>query len=124
MVGDDEVDAEALRGFRRGEGADAHVDADDEANAGDCGAFDHVVAEIVAFANAVGHVKIGSASAEFDGSFQDDDRHGAIDVVIAVDEDGFFGLDSCVEAVDGGAQAQHILGCVQMIERREEEASC
>ena len=32
-------------------------------------------------------------------------------------------LDGGVEAVDGGAQAEHFFGCVQMIERREEEAS-
>ncbi len=124
MVGDDQVDAEALRGFGGGEGADAHVDADDEANACGCGAFDHIVAQIVAFANAVRHVKIGGASAEFDCRFQDDDRHGAIDVVVAVDEDGFFSFDGGVDAVDGGAKAEHFFGCVQMIERREQEASC
>lgn len=112
MIGDDQVDAQTLRGFRRGEGADAHVDADDEANAGGCGAFDDIVAQVVAFANAVGHVKIGSASAEFDGSLQNDDGHGSIYVVVAVDEDGLFAFDGGVEAVDGGAQAEHFFGCV------------
>ena len=33
MVGNDQVDAQALRGFGGREGADAHVDADDQSNA-------------------------------------------------------------------------------------------
>ena len=122
MVGDDEIDAEAMRGFRGGEGANAHIDADDEANAGGGGALDHVVAHIVAFANAVRDVEVGSASAEFDGRFQNDDGHGAVDVVIAVDQDGIFAFDGCIEAIDGAAQAGHVLGRVQMIKRRSEKA--
>ena len=67
MIGDDEIDAEAPRGLRRGKGANAHVDADDEANACGCGAFDYIVAQVVALANAMRDVEVGGAAAEFDG---------------------------------------------------------
>ena len=114
MVGDDQIDAQALRRFRGREGADAHVDADDQANAGGGGALDHVVAHVVAFANAVRHVEVGRAAAEFDRGLQNDDRHGAVDVVVAVDQNRLFAFDGGVDAVDGGAQARHPLGGVQM----------
>ena len=44
MVGNDEIDAEAMRSFGGSEGADAHVHTDDESNAGGRGALDHIVA--------------------------------------------------------------------------------
>ena len=122
MVGDDQIDAEALRRLGRREGADAHVDADDQANAGRGGALDHIVAHVVAFANAVRHVEVGRASAEFDRGLQNDDRHGAVDVVVAVDEDRLFAFDGGVDAIDGGAQAGHLFGRVEMRERRREKA--
>ena len=117
MVGNDEIDAQALRGFGGSEGADAHVDADDEANAGGGGALDHIVAHVVAFANAMRDVEVGGAAAEFDGGFQNDDGHGAVDVVVAVDENGIFAFDGGVDAIDGGAQTGHLLGCVKMGDR-------
>src|SRR5579872_4113463 len=106
-----------MRGLGGGEGADAHIDADDEANACLGRALDYVVAHVVAFANAVRNVEIGGASAEFDGGFQDDDRHGAVYVVVAVDEHRLFAFDGGFNSVDGGAEARHLLGCVEVIER-------
>src|SRR4029077_15477259 len=93
MVGNDQVDAEAFRGLRGRERADAHIDADDQANSCDRGSFDDVVAHVGAFANAVGNVEVGGASAEFNRSFQNDDRHGAVDVIVAVNENRFFAFD-------------------------------
>src|ERR1700688_1308568 len=92
MVGYDQVDSEALRGFRGSEGADAHVDADDEANARRGAALDDIVAHVVAFTNAMRYVEVGGASAEFDRRLQNDDRHGAVDVVVSVNEDRLFAL--------------------------------
>ena len=104
------------------EGADAHVDAEDQANARCCGALDHVIAHVVAFANAVRHVEVGGAAAEFNCGLQDNDRHGAVHVVVAVDEDGLFALDRGIDAVNSGAQAGHALGSVQMRKGRRKIA--
>ena len=121
MVGDDQVDAEASRGFSGGEGADAHVNADDQANAGRGGALDHVVPHVIAFANAVRHMEVGRAAAEFDRSLQDDDRHGSVDVIVAVNENLFFAFDGGVDAIDGCAQTRHKIGVVKMGERWRKE---
>ncbi len=99
-----------------GEGADAHIDADDETDTGGGGALDHIIAHVVAFANAVRNVEIGSASAEFNGRLQDDDGHRSVDVVVSIDKHWFFALDGGIDAVDGGAKAGHLFGRVQMIE--------
>src|ERR1700686_3941262 len=107
MVGYDQVDSEALRGFRGREGADAHVDADDEANARRGGALDDIVAHVVAFTNAMRHGEVGRAPAEFDRRLQNDERHGAIDVVIAVNEDRLYALNGGINAIDGCAEAGH-----------------
>src|SRR5580700_3203129 len=107
MVGDDQVDAETLRSFRGSEGADAHVHADDQANARGGSALDYIVAHIVALANAVRHVKVGGASAEFNRSLQDDDGHGAVHVVVAVDEDGLLAFDGGGDAIDSCWQTHH-----------------
>ena len=53
MVRDDQIHAQALRGFSGREGTNAHVHADDQANARSGGALDHIIAQIVAFADAM-----------------------------------------------------------------------
>ena len=121
MIGHDEVYAKALRGFGRSEGANAHVDADDQSNSGRRGALDHIVAQIVAFTNAVRDMKVGGAAAEFDRGLQNDDCHRAIHVVVAVDQHGLFPFDGRVQAVDGGAQASHLFGRIKVIDRGSKE---
>ena len=121
MISDDEIHAQAVRRFRRREGADAHIDADDQANAGRSRAFDHIVAQIIAFPNAVRDVEIGRAAAEFDRRLQNDHGHGAVDVVVAVNQNLLFAFDSRVDAVDGGAKAGHEFRRVQMGQRRREK---
>ncbi len=122
VIGDDQVHAQALRCFRRGKGANAHVHADDQPDAGGRGALDDVVAHVVAVANAVRDMEVGGAAAEFDGSLQDDDGGGAVHVVVAVDEDGFFALDGGIEPVDRRLHAAHQIGRVKMSERGREKA--
>ena len=57
MIGDDEVEAEAL-GFGRGsEGADAGVDGDDQAHTFGGGVSEAGLAQAVAFAEAMGDVE-------------------------------------------------------------------
>ena len=57
MVGDDEIEAEAARGFSFSEGAHAGVDGDDDADAFGVGRFKHAGLHAVAVAEAMGNVK-------------------------------------------------------------------
>jgi hypothetical protein len=84
-------------------------------NASRGGALNHIVTQIVALADTVWDVKVGRTAAKFDGGFQNDDGHRSINIVIAIDEDGFFAFNGRVDAVDGGAQARHLFRGVQMI---------
>ncbi len=76
------------------------------------GALDHVVAHVVAFANAMRHMEVGRATAKFDRSFQNDHGHGSVDVIIAIDQDRLFALDGRIEAIDGASEAGHLFGGV------------
>ena len=117
MVRHDEIDAETLRGFRRAKGANAHINADDEANACGRGALDDIVTHVIAFADAMWNVEVGGASAEFNRCFEDDYCHRAIDVVVAVDQHRLFALDGGIKTIDSGPQAAHPLGGVEVIKR-------
>ena len=57
VIGDDEVEAEAARGFSFSEGAHAGVDGDDDANAVGVGRFKHARLHAVAVAEAMRDVK-------------------------------------------------------------------
>ena len=124
MVGHDEINAESLRRFGRRECANAHVNADDQANAGRGRAFDHVIAHVVALANTVGDVEVRRSATELDRSLQDDDRHGAVDVVVAIDQDGFFAFNGGIETIDSGAQAGHLFWRVKMGNGRHQKMLC
>ena len=122
MVGDDEIHANAFGCVGGGEGANAGVDGDDQANPGFGGALDHVVLHAVALFDPVRDVELRGAAAEFDHGFQDDDGGGAVDVVVAVDEDVFFLGDGGLQALDGGLHAEHQVRRMQMRELRREKA--
>ena len=107
MVCNNQVDAQAAGGFRGGESADAGIDADDEMNSLGRGPLDHIAAQIVALFDAMRNMEIGSAPTKFYRRLQNHDGGGAIDVVIAVDEDAFFALDGSIKAVDGSSHTVH-----------------
>ncbi len=121
VVGDDEVEAAPRRGFGCGKSANAGIDADDEANAAIGGLLDHLVAHAVAFADAVRDVVLDLAAAELERGLQDDDGRGAVDVVVAIDEDGFAAFDGSLQALDGRAQTGHQVGRVEILQGRGEE---
>ena len=127
VVGDDEVEAEGFGLVGGGEGADAGVDADDEADAGGCGVGEDSGLHAVAFADAVGDV-VGDAGGSvfggyaLDGGLEEDGGGGAVDVVVAVDEDGLGGGYGLLDAGDGGAHAEHEERVVEVFEGGVEEA--
>jgi hypothetical protein len=52
------------------------------------------------------------AGEHFDGRLEQHDGGGAVDVVVAVEQDGFAAGDGQFEAVDGGGHAEHQEGIV------------
>jgi len=78
----------------------------------------------VALAEAVGNVKAGFAAEHLDGGFEKDDGGGAVDVVVAVEEDGFFVADGALKAFDGGGHAEHEKGIVEVSDFWIQECVC
>ncbi len=76
--------------------------------------LDDVVAHVVAVANAVRNMEFRRAAAEFDGSLEDYDCGGAIDIVVAVDEDRLLVLDGGFDPVNGCLHAGHEVRRVQV----------
>ena len=107
VIGDDEVEAEAARGFSFSEGAHAGVDGDDDADAFGVGGFEHARLHAVAVAQAMRDVKADFTAEHFDGGFEKDDSDGAVDVVVAIEEDGLARGDGAFETVDGSGHAEH-----------------
>ena len=121
MVGDDEVEAEPLRGFSFGEGAHAGVDCDDEPNALGMGDLKHSGLQAVAFAKAMRDVEANLAAEQFNCGFQQHDGGGSVHVVVAIEQDGFLARDGRFDAFHGGLHAEHQQGIVQMRDFRIEE---
>jgi len=122
VVGDDKVEAERLGGAGGGEGTDAGVDADNEADAFGGGGFEDLVAHAVAFFEAVRDVEADFASQHFNRRFEEDGGGGAVYVVVAVYKDGLVVLDRLLHAGDGGLHAAHQVGVVEVVELRVEES--
>ena len=116
MIGDDEVQVEARGFIGGGEGANAGVHADDEAHAFSGGAGEHLGLHAVAVAETMGDVVAGGAAENLDGGFEQDNRGGAVDVIVAVDEDRLARRDGLLDARDGGGHAVQSVGVEQVVE--------
>ena len=64
----------------------------------------------------------GFAAGHFDCLFKDYDRGGAVDIVIAVDQDLLAARDGLAQPRDGFRHAAQFVGRVQVGKRRMEEA--
>ena len=130
VVGDDEVEGRGLwLHRRRSEGADAGVDTDDETDARGCGEAEDVRLHAIAFADAMGDVvgDLGGTAGRrdaLDGGLEEDGGGGAVDVVVAVDEDGLAGVDGLLDAGDGFTHAEEKEGVVEGVEGGGEEGGC
>ena len=77
------------------------------------GGFEAGLGHAVAFADAVRDVvaDVGGDAEHggdaLDGGLQEHGGDGAVDVVVAVDEDGFGGEEGSADAVDGFVHAEH-----------------
>ncbi len=121
VVGDDEVEVEARGFIRGGEGADAGVHTDDEAHVLGRGAGEHLGLHAIAVAQAMRDVIADGATEDFDGRLEQDDRSGAVDVVVAVDEDRLARGDGLLDARDRCCHAVQGVGIEQVIERGMKE---
>ena len=50
---------------------------------------------------------VSGADEHFDSGFEEDHGGGSVDVVIAIEEDGFASGYGALEALDGGGHAEH-----------------
>ena len=107
MVGDDQVHSRAPRSFGGGEGADASVHADDQPHAVGRGALDHLVAHAIAFADAMRHVKVSRPTAQLDGRLQNDDRRGAVHVVVAINQNLLLALQRRFQSIESAFHPAH-----------------
>ena len=122
VIGDDEIEPEGFGGLGGGKGADAGIDADDETHAlRGCG-FEHLIAHTVAFAETMRDVKTDFAAEHFNGCFEQNGGGGAIDVIVAVDQDRLSALYGLLNARNGGGHAEHAVGIEEMIQLRLQEA--
>ncbi len=133
VVGDDEVEAEGLGVLGFGESAHSGIHTDDEADAGGGGIGKNVLLDAVAFAEAVRDVIAGVGGLVFWGNasvrseprvLEENGGNGAVDVVVAVDEDRFGVGKGGLNAGDGGVHAEHEAGIVQMVEGGGEIFGC
>ena len=107
VIGDDEIDAPAVRCFASRECPNTGVHADDDANAAVGRLLDHLIAHPVAFTDAMRHVVLRLSPAEFDGGLENHDCGSAVHVVVAIDQDGFAALDRCAQSLHRDAEAGH-----------------
>jgi hypothetical protein len=114
VVGDDEVEAEAARGFSFRECAHASVDGDDNAHTFGVSCFKDAGLHSVAIAQAMRNVKAHISAEHLDGGFKQDNGNGAVDVVIAVEENGLARGDGALDALDGGGHSEHEKGIVEV----------
>ena len=122
MIGHDQVDAHPLCSLCGSEGANAGIDADDQAHT--CGgrSLNHVVFHAVAVFDPVRNMKLNDASADLDRRFQNDDRRCAVDVVVTVNQDGFFALDGSADSFDCRTHAEHGIRRMKISQSRMQKA--
>ena len=121
VVGDDEVEAEALRGFCFGKGAHSGVDSDDETNTLGIGGFEYGGLQSVALAQSMGHMEANLAAEQFNCGLKQDDGGGAVHVIVTVEQDGFLARDGCFDALHGRLHAEHKERIVELCNFRIEE---
>lgn len=121
VIGDDEIDAEALCFLCRGKGADAGVDADDEADAFGCGAREDFGLHTIAVAQAMRNMEANRAAEHFNCGLKQHDRSSTVDVVVPVDEDWLMFCDCDLDTSNCFAHAEHGVGIGQVIDSGLEE---
>src|SRR5439155_11015971 len=120
--GDDYVDTQLISAPHHFGGADTGIHADDQLDALRGGSLHYLRPHAVTIFEAVRNVIAGSAPGQFDGLGEEHHRGGAIDVVIAVDENLLLtadGFPETRESLRHAAQKQRVM---QIVERGMEES--
>ncbi len=105
MVGDDDVDAQASGMLDHMIRADAGIDAHNQPYAERGGLFHRVVLHAVTVANPVRDVAGGDAARQVQHFFEHDQRAGAVHIVVAIKQNGFFLFEGAGEARGRGRHA-------------------
>ncbi len=118
VIGNDQIDAALLGNLHLIDRGNAAVYGDDDFRAAvddfreDCGV------QAVPFVDAVGDVPVDLAAEDSDGVPEDGGGGDAVDVVIAVNDDFFFGVNRAGDALGRLAQVGDAIGIVQTLEAR------
>ncbi len=101
VIGDDEVESQAARGFGLGHSAHSRVDGNDEARAASICSFENRRLQAVSLAQTMRNMEIDRAAQHLDGGLEQDDGGGAVHVVIAVEQHRLAPRDCLFDAGDG-----------------------
>ena len=121
MVGDDAIEAQLPRPLHDSKRADAGVHANEHGESLGARPFDDFRAHAVAVPHAMRNVMVRLCADELQGSVEDDDGHGAVDVVVTVDENLFPLLDGLQNAADRCVHREHTKRIVEMIQAGREK---
>jgi hypothetical protein len=72
----------------------------------------------------MGDVKADFSTEHFDGSFEQDYSDSAVNVIVAVEKNGFSRGDGAFEALDGNGHPEHEEGIVEVRGLWVEEGEC
>ncbi len=114
VIRNDEVEAKTARGFRFSESAHAGVDGDDDADAFGVGRFEDARLHAIAVTESMRDVKADVTAEHFDGCLEKNDSDSAVNIVVAIEEDGLMRGDGAFESIDGGGHAEHEKWIVEM----------
>ena len=124
MVGDDDVDAALDRAPHRVHAGNAAVDRDDQLHIPlSQNAFQHFQLQAVAVDQAVRNDmrRVGADRAK--NRLQENDGSDAVDVIVAVDEDGLTVAHRSLDTVAGGGHTVNPGWIVQILSSRRDKAA-
>ena len=124
MVGNNQVQPQAARGFGLGKGSHAGVHGNHQPNALRVSLFQHARLQPVPLAQPVRHMEARIPAQHLDSRLQQHDGGGAVHVVIAIEQHRLARGDSLLQPLHGGLHAQHQKGIVQVRNFRIKKSEC
>src|SRR5829696_4460118 len=115
VIGDDHVETMIARPVEWFVSANATVDTDDEFVAIGEGLLERGLLNAVTFGEAMRDVKASLRAEQLQSAQQHGGSSGAIDVVIAIDQNGLASFDRASQTSDGLSHAEHGIRLVKLI---------
>jgi hypothetical protein len=123
MIGDDDIEREFGGAPHHFGGANARIHADNQRDALGRGGFDHFRPHAIAILQPVGNVGVHIAAGQPDGGGEKHHGHGAVHIVVAVDENFFVGTDGPFQTRGGFRHVAQRQRVVKLVKRGMEKAA-